>query len=280
MLSIRLLIMMKTYTNVLLITVAALLATTGCAPKIINIKTYSSNKLALKQLHGPADAVMGDYAVMAYEARESAGQFQMACKQFNEKSLGIGVSKDAPRLKAAVTDALRKIIETRAYNKALVMWAVAEGETDPPPAPATVSAASEVPQLIDGELKVGMELSYPPMEFFDEFKNEAGVDVEIAKALAEELGVKVSLVDMPFDSLFDAVETEKVDIILSAITITEERSTRIDFIPYLSMGTGILVKKGNPLGIRKTKDMCGYVVAVQEATSQLSILKSQSCDGK
>jgi polar amino acid transport system substrate-binding protein len=131
---------------------------------------------------------------------------------------------------------------------------------------------------VDNELKVGMELSYPPMEFFDEFKKEAGVDVEIAKALGKALGVKVTLIDLPFDALIGAVDTQKVDIIISAITITEQRSMQIEFVPYMAVGTGIMVKKGNPLQIRKMKDLCGRAVAVQEATSQLDALNAQVCE--
>ncbi len=101
----------------------------GCAPRIINVKTYNSTKDAILELKGGAvNAVVGDYAVMAYEARESAGALEVAGEQFERQTLGIGVNKEATQLKAAVTDALRKIMEDKTYGRTLVTWAVASGK--------------------------------------------------------------------------------------------------------------------------------------------------------
>jgi ABC-type amino acid transport substrate-binding protein len=259
--------------------VQALLLFHACAPSVINVKTFSSTKDAIADLkNGGVSAVVGDFAVMAYEARESAGRLQVAGDQFNQETIGIGVAKEAPELEAALTDALRKIMEDNSYGRTLITWAVATGKMDPPPPPASVPEVGAVPQLQDGELKVGVELKYPPMEFFDkEFNKAAGVDVEIANALGRVLGVRVVFEDMPFDALVDAVAAGKVDAAISTIAVTDERSARINFIPYLSMGSGILVQKGNPDGISALGDMCGRAVGVQEGMAQLAILKVHPC---
>jgi ABC-type amino acid transport substrate-binding protein len=250
----------------------------GCV-KIIEIRTTPTTEGAIGDLRGGvADAVVGDYPVIAYQARESAGTLEVAGPQFNNETIGIAVAKGDVALNTVLTDALRKIMEKKAYINVLVTWALTQAKVDPPEMMAEAPDTSTVPQLQDGELKVGMELSYPPMEFFDEFKNEAGVDVEIAKALAKELGVKAAFVDMPFDALIGAVETGKVDIALSTVTITDERSQKVDFIPYLTLGSGILVQKGNPKGIRNAKDLCGKIVSVQDATAQLSSLQAVVCE--
>jgi ABC-type amino acid transport substrate-binding protein len=273
------LLMLKKYINVeKMVVVFILLIVTGCAPTIVNINSVSSNKIAIKKLQsGEADAVVGDYAVMAYEARESAGTMKVTSQQFNIETIGIGVTKDAPELKAVVEDALKKVMDDSTYQKILVTWALAAGKISSPPAVENVPEVANVPELADGELKVGIELSYPPMEFFNEFKQEAGVDPELARAIGKILGVEVVFVDMTFDSLIDAVESKKVDVVISAVTITEERSQRIDFIPYLQMGTGILVNKSNPKGIRRLEDLCGNTVAVQESSSQLSTIEALDC---
>lgn len=272
--------MMKKYNKRSLWAVALVAALAcGCAPKTITVKTFPSTKDAIQELKGgTVNAVVGDYAVMAYEARESAKTLEVAGDQFNRETLGIGVPKEAPELNAAVTDALRRIMEDKTYSRTLVAWAVASGKVDPPPAPASVPEASAVPQLADGQLNVGVELKYPPMEFFDnEFNKEAGVDVELANGLGRALGVEVVFQDMPFDDLVEAAATGKVDIVLSTMAITDERSARIDFIPYLSMGSGILVPAGNPVGITSLSDTCGRTVGVQEGMAQIDIINAQTC---
>ncbi len=271
---------MHTKKNMVFKVVAAIicLGAIGCT-KNMEIRTVPTTTQAVKELRsGRADAVVGDFPVIAFEARESAGAVVAVSQQFEIETLGIGVSKEAPELKTAMTDALRRIMEDKSYLNLLVSWAVSQGKLDPPPQPASVPATDAVPQLSDGELKVGMELSYAPMEFFDEFKKEAGVDVELGRALGRALGVDVAFVDMPFDALIGAVETGKVDVVLSAMAITEERSQRIDFVPYLAIGSGILVNRGNPLKIRKLKNLCGKIVAVQNATSQLTSLQNLVCE--
>ncbi len=252
----------------------------GCAPRIINVKTYNSTKDAILELKGGAvNAVVGDYAVMAYEARESAGALEVAGEQFERQTLGIGVNKEATQLKAAVTDALRKIMEDKTYGRTLVTWAVASGKVDPPAAPDAVPEASAVPELADGALNIGVELKYPPMEFFDkEFNKEAGVDVEIAAGIARVLGVEAVFVDMPFDDLIEAAATGKVDVVISAIAVTDDRAARIDFVPYLSMGSGILVQSDNPMGINAIPDMCGRTVGAQEGMAQIDIVKAHTCE--
>jgi ABC-type amino acid transport substrate-binding protein len=272
--------MKKNTTTTLLVGAASLVLLVGCAPKIINVRTFPSTKDAIVELKtGTVNAVVGDFAVMAYEARESTGQLEVSGSQFATETIGIGLAKEAPELKAALTDALRKIMEDKTYSRTLVTWAVAAGKVDPPPAPESVPEASAVPQLADGDLKVGLELRYPPMEFFDkEFNKPAGVDVELAEGLVRELGVEVVFEDMPFDQLVEAAATGKVDIVLSTMAVTDERSQRIDFIPYLSMGSGILVQTGNPSAINALPDLCGRTVGIQEGMAQLEIIKAQTCE--
>jgi ABC-type amino acid transport substrate-binding protein len=258
--------------------VSVFLLATGCV-KAIEIKSSSTTAGAVGDLrNGLADAVVGDYPAIAYQARESAGALVIAGSQFDKTPIGIGIPKGATELAAAVTEALRKAIESKAYVNILDTWALSQAQIAAPSAPEAAPEAAAVPQLEDGELKVGMELSYPPMEFFDEFKHEAGIDVDLANELGRQLGVKVVFVDMPFDALFDAVETGKVDILLSTLAVTKERSERVDFVPYLELGSGILVKQGNPEGINSVLDLCGRVAAVQDATAQLASLRKITCD--
>lgn len=83
-------------------------------------------------------------------------------------------------------------------------------------------------------LRVGMELKWPPFETIDKKGNPEGISVMIAEELGEYLGREVEIVDMQFGSLITALETEKLDVILASMSITEDRKEKINFSePYM-----------------------------------------------
>jgi polar amino acid transport system substrate-binding protein len=137
------------------------------------------------------------------------------------------------------------------------------------------------PELEDGTLSVGSDIAYAPMEFFIEGTEDPdGFDIDLGKAIAEELGVEAEFINTGFDGIIPALQTEEFDIIMSAMTVNPERSEEADFVEYLSVGTGILVPAGNPEGISSIEDLCGLTVAVQVGTIQVDMLDAQNdaCD--
>ncbi len=140
---------------------------------------------------------------------------------------------------------------------------------------------SGVPELEDGVLTVGSDISYAPFEFYQEgTETEDGLDIDLATAIAEHLGVEIEFLNTGWDGIIPALETEDFDILVSAMTITDERSEVIDFVPYITVGTGIVVPTGNPENIQTLDDLCGLTVAVQVGTIQVDMLEEQneSCD--
>lgn len=140
---------------------------------------------------------------------------------------------------------------------------------------------SGVPELQDGTMTAGSDIAYAPFEFYIEgTETEDGLDIDIAKAIADLLGVDVEFVNSPFDTIRDALNTNDFDIVISAMTITPERQQEVDFVAYLSVGTGILVPAGNPNGIQSLDDLCGLTVAVQLGTIQETMIDDQNaqCD--
>ena len=134
--------------------------------------------------------------------------------------------------------------------------------------------AGGAPELDDGVLTIGSDIAYAPIEFYKEGTEEAdGLDVDLAKALAEELGVEVEFINSGFDGLIEALRTDEFDIVMSAMTITDERSQQIDFVSYLNVGVGIVVPADNPENIQELEDLCGLTVAVQAGTIQLDELE-------
>lgn len=100
-----------------------------------------------------------------------------------------------------------------------------------------------------GKLVVGLSADYAPYEFHKviDGKDEiVGFDVEIAKYIAESLGVDLQIVDMEFNSLVGALPANKIDMIISGMTPTDERKKSVDFSDiYYNATHGVLVKTEN-----------------------------------
>ena len=97
------------------------------------------------------------------------------------------------------------------------------------------------------KLVVGMELAYPPFEMTDEKGNPEGFSVDFARELGKYMGREVKIENMSFGGLIPALKTKKIDIILSSMTITEQRKKSINFSsPYLRSYLTLLVNKNSP----------------------------------
>jgi polar amino acid transport system substrate-binding protein len=139
--------------------------------------------------------------------------------------------------------------------------------------PAGTPAAG-VPELEDGVLQVGSDIAYAPIEFFEEgTQNPKGLDIDLANALAAELGVRAEFINTGWDGIIGALNASRFDILMSAMTVTDERSLEIDFVPYLIAGTDFLVPAGNPKNITGIEDLSGLTAAVQIATIQVDQLQ-------
>jgi len=142
---------------------------------------------------------------------------------------------------------------------------------------ATSAAAkidiSGVDELKDGSLDIGSDIAYAPIEFVDEKTQQpVGLDVDVANALADVLGVKAKFNNSPFDGLLLALDGKRYDVIMSAMTASNKRKETVDFVEYFNAGSGIIVSKGNPKAIKSADDLCGKKVAAQEGTTQVDFL--------
>jgi polar amino acid transport system substrate-binding protein len=91
-------------------------------------------------------------------------------------------------------------------------------------------------------LRVGVAPQSPPM-IFREGKNLAGVEADCAQALGKELGRQIQFVELPWEELINALVADKVDIIMSSMSVTRARESRVAFCePYLRVGQMALVR--------------------------------------
>lgn len=110
--------------------------------------------------------------------------------------------------------------------------------------------------LQNGELRVGFEAGYMPFEMTDKKGDFVGFDIDIAKLMAKAMGVKFVPVNTAWDGIIPSLITGKFDIIMSGMTVTQERNLKINFAdPYIVVGQAILLNKKHEGAITSYKDL-------------------------
>jgi ABC-type amino acid transport substrate-binding protein len=91
----------------------------------------------------------------------------------------------------------------------------------------------------DGTLTVGMNLQFEPEMYLDDNNQPAGYDVDLLNKLADDMGVKLDIVNLDFDGLIPGLQSKKFDMVSVGLTATDERKKVIDFsreyVPYVSV---------------------------------------------
>lgn len=131
----------------------------------------------------------------------------------------------------------------------------------------------------EGVLTVGTEIGYPPMEYFDtDGATPIGFDMELAQALADDMGLKLEIVDTAWDGIFAGVDTGKYDVILSSVSWLEERNEKYLLSKtYIANAPVIVVP--NDSTIADSQDLDGKSVAVQMETTADYLVQKYIADG-
>lgn len=120
----------------------------------------------------------------------------------------------------------------------------------------------------DDVLVVGMELAYPPFETKDEAGNPMGISVDFAKDFGASIGKEVRIENIAWDGLIPSVQTGKVDMVVSSMTITEERGKVVDFSdPYANSLLGILANKNSGITSIEDLNQPGKKIAVKTGST-------------
>lgn len=117
-------------------------------------------------------------------------------------------------------------------------------------------------------LKVGMELAFPPFETSDDQGNPTGVSVDIAKAFADYLDYNLVIENKNWDGLIPSLQTKSVDMVISSMTITEERRKSVDFSnPYAAAILALIVPFDSTITDSDQLNDPQYTIAVKTATT-------------
>lgn len=123
-----------------------------------------------------------------------------------------------------------------------------------------------------GELVVGTAASMPPLNMRTKTGEIIGLEVDLARAMAESMKVKLKLAPMPFADLLPALEAGHVDVVLSGITMTPERNMKVAFVgPYFVSGKSFLAKVATLSSDKGSADLNSpsmRLAALRASTSQ------------
>ena len=126
-----------------------------------------------------------------------------------------------------------------------------------------------------GELTVAADATYPPDEFIaSDGKTVIGMDADMAKAIAQLMGLTPKISNVTFDNIIPALAANRYDLGMSSFTDTKEREHVVDFVDYLTAGSAIFVKSGSEK-FTSLDALCGHTVAAEKGTTQQDDIANQ-----
>lgn len=172
---------------------------------------------------------------------------------------------------------LKKTFMKMVLGTMSVLALAACGNTNESADSAATAGSSALQEIKDsGKLVIGTCADYPPYEWhlIKDGKDEIiGFDIDIAQAIADELGVELEIKDMDFDGLIPALSTGKIDMIIAGMNPTEERKQSVDFTDiYYTQKDALVIKSEDAENIQSENDLKKASLATQKATIQETYL--------
>ncbi len=133
-----------------------------------------------------------------------------------------------------------------------------------------MAACGEQPQTPDDTqepavLHMATEGTFPPYEYYDNGQL-VGIDIEVAGAIAEKLGMKLETTDIAFESIIPGVQAGKYDIGMAGVTVSEERLQQVNFSDSYATGVQVvIVKEGGK--VQSLDDMADAIIGTQSGTT-------------
>ena len=124
-------------------------------------------------------------------------------------------------------------------------------------------------------LRVGSLTVYAPFEYMDSATGQyEGFDMDLVRELGKREGYKIEIVSMTLDGLIPALMADNIDVAVSALTITPERSEKVDFTkPYINAGLTVMTTRDNAPKIKSLKDLEGKCLCAEIDSSGALFMK-------
>ena len=131
---------------------------------------------------------------------------------------------------------------------------------------AASSEAAELTTVTPGKLTMSTNAAFPPYESTDDNGNFVGIDIDVAAAIAEKLGLELQVDDMDFDAALLAAQNGKSDLVMAGVTVTEDRQLVMDFSDSYATGIqSIIVKEDSD--IATPDDLADKMIGTQRGTT-------------
>ena len=128
------------------------------------------------------------------------------------------------------------------------------------------TASAELTTVTPGKLTMSTNAAFPPYEMTADDGSFEGIDVEVAEAIADKLGLELQIDDMDFDAALLAAQNGKSDMVMAGVTVTEERQTVMDFSNTYATGIQVVIVPEDS-DIASIEDMTGKMIGVQRGTT-------------
>lgn len=128
-----------------------------------------------------------------------------------------------------------------------------------------------------GKIVNAGDLTYAPFEWLQEDgKTVKGIDVDIASALSEEIGVPFDWQDVKTEAALSGIQSKRYDLLLASMTYTDERAEVYDYVTYLKAASGFLTSPDRVGEFTKLEDFCGAKIAGTRGTIQITQVEELS----
>lgn len=147
------------------------------------------------------------------------------------------------------------------------------------PAPDTQGAAPAAPGATQTTLKIGTEGAYPPFNNLTADGQLVGFDVDIAKALCDEMKVTCEFVTQDWDGIIPALQAGKFDAIIASMSITPERAEKVDFTnKYYNTPPAVVAPKDTTIAGVTKEDLAGKTIGVATSTTHYNYAEKTYTD--
>ncbi len=149
-----------------------------------------------------------------------------------------------------------------------LLTACGDKKADPTPTPEvenTTPVETTLKTVQEGKLTLSTNAEFPPYEMLDDSGKPIGIDMEVAEAIAKELGLELVINDMGFDNALLAAQNGQSDIAMAGITVNEDRLAVMDFTDSYATGVQVvIVKEGSEVNMDNLGD---YQIGTQLGTT-------------
>ena len=153
-----------------------------------------------------------------------------------------------------------------ASSEAASSEAASSEETSEATSEETTDEAAALTTVNAGKLTMSTNAAFPPYEMTTDSGDFEGIDIDVAAAIAEKLGLELQVDDMDFDAALLAAQSGKSDIVMAGVTVTDERQKVMDFSDTYAEGIqSIIVPEDSD--IASADDLAGKIIGTQRGTT-------------